>query len=214
MSNYFVKNPKLFISNYYDFLIRQIDIHTEELLEHYTEDDLLSDTASEPADPIETECEDDPVFEDEASPDREECYGIETYKDPYSDEFKFDFMENAKTPNLNPKFTKIRDYLNDLREDLIKELSCCQKISMECLQTDLESFKSELKEIQKQTDDEKMENLKKILFDKFFVFVLKIDQTSIKDNFLSKLSKNDSIFKLYVVILDFYLNSYELELFK
>ncbi len=33
--------PRLLIADYYDSLVRRIDIHTEQLIERYGEDDLL-----------------------------------------------------------------------------------------------------------------------------------------------------------------------------
>lgn len=211
MSNLYLKNPKLVVSLYYDSLIRQIDIHTEELLEKFTDEDLLPD-CNYPLESGESEFED----EDEPNTEREDFYEIDFFNDPYIDEYKYD-LDESNAIDCTKTLTRTRDHLNTIREQMIEQLTSCQNICMEYLETSLANFKLESKIHLESGDDENedlLEDLKKKAFEKMFSFVLEIDRVPVKDHFLTRLTENNSLFKLYVIVLDFYLEPKELELLK
>lgn len=174
-------NAKLIISQYFDSLIRQIDIHTEETLQRFTDADVFEIEPNEPSD------------EPRKSTDVDFDLNFIDQHDPYSIWEKFrqkehiDFRDNLNELGLEP--VKIPTYVNQMRDLFIKELEQGQKEAFEYYKT----IKDEIDESMSQ------EEIESIVFANNYYLTLTDKEKDMRP------------FKMYLVKLDFYLNSRELD---
>lgn len=202
-------NPKLIISNYYDSLIRRIDIYTEEKLAKHKDDEIY-EFQSNPGGHLTFVLPKPPKLPENNEITIDHDFGNESKYDAYRffnvniQDFddKSSFLDSQQTTKMN-----IHDYLNKTRDELIAELEKAQEQTF----IHYESIKDTLKKDEAITncenDEERTELVKSLLFDKKFAFILNIE----KMDYLQEL---DSPFKLYLVVLDFYVNRNERELLK
>ena len=176
-----MKHPKLMIIDYYDSLINVIDIHTEELLRAYSETDILEEIEPNPR----LKHNDNEIIRP---------YRVKSLNNPFNNTYKIDPSSLKTMGTFTPGLTRMWDYLNGTRDELIKFLRDAQKKTFE----DYESIKNELKLAKNGTDEY---DVMAKLFAKRFHFIIEIDNTNTK----SKV-KRFSVFKLIVIDLDFYLN--------
>lgn len=175
-----MSKPKLLVVNYFDTLIRNVDIHTEEQLEKYSPNDTFS-----PNDAQETFSE----INSKLNNYRYETSINESISDPYSDEYDFDTQSSSF---LESKEIKIIDYLNSLREEQINEIECIQtKLMKHC-----EANRETNKKITEQED------LERKLFANKFAFILEVNE--MRKGY--RRIENKSPSKIYLIILDFYLD--------
>ena len=154
-----------------------MDIYSEKLLEKYSENDLL------PPQP-------DPIAEFRPDELKEpKNFGVEQINDPYYlQTYNYDTITDQI--NVTPGQTRIRDYVNLMREKAIEKI---RKVEEE----NLELYKSIKKIIDKHKPIEEQ------LFADKFCFLVEIDRL------ISK-----GIFNLFIVSTDFYLNKSEVESLK
>ena len=145
-STYRFQSPKLLIVDYYDDLIRDIDIYTEEQLAKYSQDDLL---------PI------------ESNPEYPSSVEIEGLKDPYKIEYK-----NESEINVTPGWTKIIDYLNLVRSKAIEEINKAKEENLERYELN----KSKYKYDRNNMSDENLEEMKRELFKEKFCFLIRFEK--------------------------------------
>ena len=181
-------NHKLAIIDYYDSLIQQVDIYTEEKLKIYSNEHLV-----EIKEEI-NEREDSKEFDLETETD---LLSEETDKKVFSpDTVKAkplsDFAIKINWCQQRPFEMKAQDYLNIIRDAMIKQIEI---IKIETLDY-YEAIKDGLDDEEKLTDEE----LKKKLFAKRSAFLF------------SRPHSNLNPFTLYLVISDFYLNELQLKL--
>lgn len=209
-------NPKLIISNYFDSLIRQIDIFTEKRLAEFELASVKTITNSDSEDN-----DDDKntklakinvadIFRKKKTIKKRRTFtdyfdyymnnsnGLDYYYE-YSrniwGEFEsncFDFEKNF-SKNKDPKSIIVSDYLNAARDQLLDVLSQFQKETFE-------RYDAIRKETFKDT-----ESIMARVFEKRFVFILR-EKTDI----------NELIYKnsIHLIVLDFYLNPYECQLLR
>lgn len=195
-------NPELFIIDFFDSAINQIDIYTEERLAKLESNDLISDK--------------------NVKRGESDCYNKE-YKipkfseiqetaiiDPYS-EFPYDEKITSRPLLFNPDTAPIKsiDYFNRVREELIQELV---KVQKECLENYNQYRKQETnKDCLKDISEE---DLKKKLFAKKSCFILNLDknwspQESSQSTFYRFSEDIDiqesSPYAMHLFVLDFYL---------
>lgn len=178
--------PMLLIVDYYEALIREIDVYTEELLEKY-QDSTNTILAPKPSNRY--------VINKQEKVD---THGIEEYIDPYTSNY---MVFNS---DLNGNESRnIKDYLNSERDKAIDGIKNAQ-------QHNLDSYKSTKFKPDKDTkmDEEKIEELMSRLFADKFCFLLKIDEFSI-DEFEVEAEKNNHY--LYIILCDFYLSKTNIE---
>lgn len=108
-----IKDPVTTIIEYYDGLINEINLHTDQLLSRVKETDLLTT--------YESSC--GPLM-DEHTPYREKY----TYPD-----------ENASDDNYIPESRKVRDYMNAVR---IKNIEAVNKVQEENVQEELKTYEA------------------------------------------------------------------------
>ena len=100
-------SPKIEIINYFDDLIKRVDIEIEQALEKYGEDQALGDLKG---------------------------FEIENRKVGRESKYKYDFFDSYKPPQENNQWsesTKVVDYLNQVRMRTIEELRNAQEESLE-----------------------------------------------------------------------------------
>lgn len=197
------KHPKLLIIDYYDSLIQQVDIYTEEQLAKYTD-----------GQPVVNKLIYKVIITESKNSDREEeihyCLDLESPSqnfnkivdsDPFWEHSKYNYSKvNAKQDETEPLSI---DVLNKMRDELIDELKKGQHEALKYYET----IKNELK-IDKMASDEEIDrNVMARLFEKQFMFLY-------LDNKKYNYRNWNSPFKLYLVVLDFYLNKHERQLLK
>lgn len=209
-------NPKIFISTYFDSLIRQIDIYTEELLEKYTDEDVYEPKTSDCVSPnneklrvgfnlnevdfVESIDDDLSALLASSNADSRSWMTNDSKKTRFN---FFDFNENlCQVEQQQVIAINVKSYLNRVRDELIGELEKAQdqmfvlyeKIKHECkpdgliISCDKEKFCS-------------------ILFAKKFYFLLNLENSNKRKKLVE--SPPPPPFRLYLVELDFYLNENE-----
>lgn len=192
-------NPKLIALEHYDSLIRQVDIHTEELLEKFKDNKhlelnphiLASDTK-------ELNCLIEPyqirlrIFE--------ESYGVNSYHDPYSDIYQYS-NQPADEIDVSPISVGIRDYVNRKRDEMLSELKRIQADTL----TRCDAIRAEFASIDRNAPD-RIEKLKSKIFAQKFALILQLNEIMVSTNSSKDFIINSSPFKLYLFILDFYVD--------
>lgn len=196
-------NSKLFISQYFDSIINQIDIHTEEQLENFSKRDKINNSFDyqykSPAD--HRQSEDDFYNNHDEQNDEQITYGIESYTDSNSVWYNYEHQPWREIPLCS---MRIRDYLNATRAELIAEV--------ELVQAEIFKRYDEIKNslVQCHDQDSQIEVLKRAVFANKFVGIFRIDKVYAKEMFTvwqeNKHITNPVPFKLYLVIFDFYLD--------
>lgn len=199
------KHPKLIIIDYYDLLIRNVDIYTEEQLKKYTDenvieivsDDLVLDKYSEKYE----NNEENPIIMDFESPNANIYDLID--KVPYWRQSIYKYpKESEKAKNEPPPLlSNVHKFLNNMRDEMIDELKKGQEAALK----NYEKIKNEIKVDKLASEEEFDRSVVSRLFEKQFMFLL-------LDNKYE--SKNNSPFKLYLIVLDFYLNKHEKEILR
>lgn len=185
-------NPKLVISQYFDNLIRQIDIFTEEQLEKSTTDELVEVSLIQKG------------FLN--TPDKQDCVKI------INDEWNFDQIDDIheygraiwtqiRTPvfDLKPNLLekseremlrdmKQKDYLSRAREKMLAELT---KLQEEAFRK-YESIRNEIK--LDKTDQDNLEEIQRRIFDGKFPFLAEYKRPLIQ---------------LFLIVSDFYIEKNE-----
>lgn len=200
-------NSKILALQYYDSLIRQVDIHAEELLEKFGENQLLEQYSSSPivADSSELNCLIEPyrirlkIFE--------ESYGVNSYHDPYIDEYRYksdSVVSTSSAASANDESTvKVCDYVNRIREELIFELKSLQSETL----SRCDVIRSELDAVDRNSPD-CLEKLKMKIFSQKFAFIQRIDEIMVSTSSSKKFIPNPTPFKLYLFVVDdLYLDS-------
>ena len=165
-------NPKLFIVDYYDSLISEIDIYTEELLEKYNENDLL-----------------------EENPKEKDSFENATSINQYKIEYKNELMIK-----VTPGSTKIHEYLNEVRSKAIEEINKVKHENLERLEMNKDKYKYDRSDM----TIEKVGEMKKELFKEKFCFLIKVNNCVLECQ-----KSNTELFKLHLIVTDFYLEHYD-----
>lgn len=187
-------NAKQVLVDYYDSLIRQIDIYTEELLENYSEDDVIQESSD--GDETSSQVSRLAAHYEIRPSSFIDSYGISSFVDSNSHEFNYDWTRRLRA---RPGRTKIVDYLNSIRDEMIDALQKAQTHNYECLRSNKNAFKIN------ETEEEE-EEIKRKIFANKFCFLLKIDEVIILANNFPKIAQNMSIFKYYLFVVDFYMS--------
>lgn len=204
-------NPKLMVLEHYESLVRQVDIHTEELLEKCKDSQLLSINSKPNTSDISrlSNC----LIESYQIRLRifEESYGVSAYHDPYSEKYDYEnghtatstssSCESVVKPPINDSIT-VREYVSRLRDDMLDEL---RRIQTETLAW-CDTIRSELAAMDR-SSVESIEKLKKKIFSQKFAFILQIDEIMVPTSSSKDLVPNPLPFKLYLFVLDFYMDA-------
>lgn len=199
------------IASYFDWLIRHVDIYTEQTLEKYTESDVfefkldhhLIERMSkhvvhdeEPGNSTSSLSSSSTSMIEHAvaTGNLEHMWTVHFIEDNYSD-YESNFLVEFKEAHAY----NVREHLNSARKELIDELNK----GKEQARALYESIKHELKieHSDLHDEDEKRQHLFARLFANKFHFIINTEQHD--------KSAYNSPFKLYLVELDFYLNKNE-----
>ena len=178
-------SPKLLIVDYYDSLISDIDIYTEQLLEKYTENDLLPNEIKSDEWLIKLPTYRDSDFENK------EFFEIESMFDPYKEFYRFE----KKQANVTPESTKVRDYLNLVRSKSIEEINKVKEENLSRYDLNKDKYKYKRDELTTGI----IEDMKRELFKDRYCFQIRIDSLFAKRIFIP--------FQLLTIVTDFYIDS-------
>jgi hypothetical protein len=180
---------RLYISGYFDSLVNEVDIYTEELLKQIGD--------YEPISPKQALSEFSYSFNSRPNKVRKE-----ESADPYSHEYTYE-QENSDTKDLIERPRKkiklsVKDQINELRMKAINVIRLAEKESYE----HYNSIKSQVtfNPIDDKNKD-KIDDLYGQIFAEKFYFVLGIDK-----NWNGLKSKEESNFNLVIILTDFYLS--------
>ena len=171
-------SPSLLIADYYDSLISQLDIYTEERIKEHKEK-ALSQIDSNNSD------------EESSNETRVEKFENRSLK------YKIDRSEFA----IVTEVTQVEDYLNEVRQKAIDEIRKVKDENLDHYNGNKDKFKL--------FSDDNLEELKSNLFANRFCFLVNIKTIGIKC--WETTVRNGSLFKLHIVITDFYLNESDIE---
>lgn len=189
-------NPKKILHEYFDFLRRQIDIYSEEMLDEYTD----KDQHAIKFDRREFERVKNKAFstnnKDYETIDLNSVESI-SQLDPYSKylfwhkEDLFVWNDENLDPNPNPEQETINfhEYANKKRQEIMNELENAKNDALKYYETIKSDFNTDM-------SSNEMES---ILFAKKFYFTIALNKNCEK-------MAGKSPFQLYLVQLDFYLN--------
>ena len=178
-------SPKLLIVDYHDSLINEIDICTEEILEKYTENEVLPD---EPKVKLNGVFNHERDSEDIESKKYHKFFKIDSIIDPYKEEYKFDKEEI----DFIPESKKLHDYVNQIRSKSIEEINKVREENLQQFEINKEKYKYNRNDL----SAAKVEEMRRELFKEKFCFVLRVDD----------IFKNTIPIKYITIITDFYLD--------
>lgn len=184
---------KLTIIDYYDSLVQRVDVFTEERLEIYSNDHLIEIKDVE-KDEI---SEDLKAFDLDTATDllSEKTEKIVFSPDLVKDKPLSDFAVKPNWPKKLPFSMGAQDYLNFMRDEMIKQIKIAEKDTLDYYET----IRDELRKNVKIADEKE---LKRKLFAKRSAFLF------------SNRHSNLNPFSLYLVIFDFYLDIHQEALLK
>lgn len=203
MLNFKSKNPKLLISQYYDFITRLIDVYTEEQLSKSKDDDIIAEINDTGNDfDFQDYNRNDEIDIDESLIEiwsNERKFG----SDPYYEKSKYNCNINTSSFRLSgsQQSAKLIDYFNKIRDELLECINKSQAESFAYYQINREKF----------IDFTKTENIWRNLFAKKSMYVLELGDNCQK--YYDKLDK-PSPYRLYLIVLDFYQNPDERKLLR
>ena len=174
-------NPKLLISNYFDYLINLIDIHTEEELAKSNENNLVENL-------FQYELEDEKI--------------CQLNNKKYSQWHDFSHQPKRSIP---PGSVKVINFLNETRDTLIAEVNAAQVDAFKRC----DELRDELKVISKdetKSQEDREDEIKGKVFANQFLGLVQIDQIVDSD---SEQTYNPSPFKLYLIKLNYYMGKDE-----
>ena len=199
------------IIDYFDSLVQQVDIYTEEELEKYTDKSVVTKIPDDDHSSSDDEESNDEVGNEEKSllnlfdswESIKNAYENQTYdEDPYMNEREYEYS-GVETKHEPPSVSSnVRQFLNNMRDEMINEI---RKGEEEALKN-YKNIKSELKIDKLASDEEIDRDVATRLFENKSMFLL-LDINS-------KSKNKDSPFKLYLFVVDFYLNKQERKLLK
>ena len=192
-------SPTLLITDYYDSLIREIDIYTEEQINRYDDQQQQSSIRR---------------IGLKYNTDTRRTFGVETYKNPYrSDKYtnldKIRYFTEKKPEETGGE----RDYLNMVRKKAIDEIRKVQEENLEYYRDNKERFKVDRENL----DEEKIEELRSKLFANRFCFLVNVPDEVLIYSYKwcpdtdSRANRSISLFKLHIVITDFYLRESDID---
>lgn len=196
-------SPKLVIIDYYDSLINQIDIYTEELIEKCQDNDLLLHVFGG-----ENPGRQKTTLGEELTNYQNGPEMFDFFIDPYNDEYDLD---NASITNSKfvPGVTRIKEYLNSLRMSAIEEIRTAQE-------ENIRYYESIRNRVEIERNSEKIELLRSQIFSNRFCFLMRIvvENSPLSSSYLRSYPRCDAIFKLFTIVVDFYMSDEEIDLLK
>ena len=204
------KSFKMLIVDHYDSIINKIDVHTEELLEKYANNNrTLSEELYQEGDC----CYDffrEYEYEHQTDSHQEiiEFFGVEEFKNPYKFEYKYD-SDRIEEIKATLKSMQVQKYIETIREKAIELARSAEKENLRLYEENKEKYKSiDLKNL----TDEKIREIRSDVFRDRFCFVIKIRDQPNRDeierilNPIEPKLKQKRIFKLLTIVSDFYLD--------
>lgn len=178
-------NPKLVVSEYYDSLINRIDIHTEEQLAKFSDSDVVENAKTTKT---ETTAHVNDNEDDETSTQKQKP----NYK-----------YECEPTIRVVPGETRVCEYLNGVREELMKHLKEAQTEAFKLL----DMIKNDHPNAKEKSDDmsASTESVLRRSLPNRYPFIIQINEFVNESRDRVKLL-NSSPFKLCLIEMDFFVS--------
>ena len=145
--------PSLLITEYYDSLISQIDIYTEERIREYKEQNLILIRPK-----IIYKCRNGQNYEIET-------YGVETIINPYKSK-KISINRTDISDTEITEISQAEEYMNKVRQKAIGEIRKVQEENLKFYKANKEKLKVDKENL----TEEKLEELKSQLFSNRYCF--------------------------------------------
>lgn len=177
-------NPKRLIVEYFDSLINKVDIYVEEMLETTTDEDEII---------VDKDCDNESLndsftsvtsYDIENELDEHTCIRDENWN-PFI--FKNKFGHQIRSSIEFESESKLLDYYNRSRDEMIRQLN---EIQAEVLR----QFEAVHKDLN--LNENSYDDVKEKVFATKFPIIIKIERS---------IPNHERLFKLYLVVLDFYL---------
>ena len=215
-------NPKLLISQYYDSLIRELDIFIEEQHAACSSDYLLekpenADSSNDDSNRDEKVDENENIWDEVDIVSCDDLWGNEqnqekptrqniAFADPYTNDC-INCVVNSSFDEWPSKPTRVHEYLDRVRENLISKVNEAQKEAFQRF----ESIKDSFKIVKSLGETDRIEQLNEKSLVNMSIFSVVLDPKTNEDE-TSTASANSS-FKM-LIVTDFYLNKNVLDALK
>ena len=184
--------PSLLITEYYDSLISQLDIYTEETIKEYKENGL----------PEKKIINSYTRYDDDDETDDDDMYRITRIFNRYK--LRSYSINRTDIPEIT-EISQAEDYMNNVRQKAIDEIRKVQDENLEYYKANKDKFKVDRKNL----TEEKLEEIKSQLFSNRFCFLVEKKPLNMLKN-----KSNDRygpLFNLHTVITDFYLRESDID---
>lgn len=195
------KNPKLVVTDYYDYLMRLVDIHTEDKLAAAQDDHHESLISSNSHSDSSADNVSDDFRLRPARDKRVDTFGIDAYIDPYR--CGVDPFPSQIPTELNN--LTVCDYLNTVRDTMIDELVRAQNESLKTCEDMLAKSKDKFKNNERKIGQDK---LWARVFANKFCFLFR------REDILWPTPVARFPSEIFLFVLDFYLDSEEQEILR
>ena len=189
----FVTQP-LLITEYYDSLISQLNIYTEEKIKEYKEKGL-------PEKRINNICACGGIIYVDKN---YHYYGVETMKNPYKEQI-YTIDRNDRPIIEITDISEAEEYMNKVRQRAIDEIRKIKEENLKFYNANQDKFKVDRTAL----TDEKLEELKCQLFGNRFCFLVEKRPVEIRE-YWEKASKLP-LFNLHIILTDFYLRESDID---
>lgn len=183
--------PPLIITEYYDSLISQIDIYTEERIREYKKKRVLFKAE---------------LFYGSVNRQNDEIktYEVETVNNPY----EYAMYSNDRNVILEIIENRhVEEYMNKMRQKVIDEIRKVQVENLEYYEENKEKFKVDRENL----TEEKLEELKSQLFANRYCFLVNKEQIYLWEDLNNRNVIKRPLFNLHTVITDFYLRQSDID---
>lgn len=200
--------PSLFISNYYDDLINEIDIYTETLIETINRSNSSTNEslAKEPSPRRNNHLTLIPITSPNNQVEQqEESIFCKSLKDPYSDEYTFDETLDGNEITLDRAITSSEQFVHSTRMKLIEYILGQKDKNIRWYEEfpDKSQFKIDpLLATDESQRAQVVEDFKQRILKPKFCFCIELKESA------------EKLFKMCLVELDFYLSCDEINFFK
>jgi hypothetical protein len=185
-------NCRLLIADYFESLRFELDIYTEESLKKVKDNGQFDEKVLFAIKPFKSN--EKPKLINKVKPDTIKFYENEAEIDPYSTEYKYD-NDNQIHPEEMSNLT-VEEYLNKTRAKIISELEKLEKEALKYFNTNSSRFPVEIHKF----NEQQINQLTSQLFANKFCFLMNFDQNN-----------TAKIFKLSLVVIDFYLEPFYIQ---
>lgn len=211
-------NPEKLISEYIGALINVVDVHTDEQLREYPRNDLITikikQVENDETESAE-ESEDESESQDESETESNDS--LEVYKNPYLNK-RLRYKLKPTKPESDK--TRVWDYLNGVRNEMIKRLNELQNQALDQFEMVKHKLDLDYDDLRPSKNKKEMtEQFMDKVFKRGFPFVVKVERSKRykRLDFLQPtvFVNNEPLeFDLFLIEVEFFLGEFELNVLR